>query len=99
MPLFPHQKNNDNLEAAFSRFLAPVGGPRPCKIKPKRCKGVQKRGSHLFSKNLDFITNCIKNDLPCDPPNRTKPQKIHKIAHPKTNLENASNKPLKINLS
>ena len=37
-------KQNDNLEAVFSRFLAPAGGPRPCKIKPKRGKGVKKRG-------------------------------------------------------
>ena len=28
---FPHQKNDDNMEAVFSRFLAPAGGPRPSK--------------------------------------------------------------------
>ena len=26
---FPHQKNDDNMEAVFSRFLPPAGGPRP----------------------------------------------------------------------
>ena len=52
--------------------------PWTLKIKQKRCKGMQKRGSHLFPKNLDFIKKCTKNDLPLGPQKLTKLQKNEK---------------------
>ena len=87
MPLFPHQKNDDNLEAAFSCFLAPTGGPRPCKIKLKRCKGVQKRGSHLFKKSGIFLQTQTKNDIPWEPQRVPKIEKGAGKDLPKTNLQ------------
>jgi hypothetical protein len=69
-------KKDDNVEVVFSRFLAPAGGPRACKIKPKRCKGVQKRGYHLFKKSGTFLQKPIKNGFPFDP---QRPPKIEKV--------------------
>ena len=86
--LFPHQKN-DNSEAVFSCFLAPAGGPRPCKIKPKRFKGVQKRGYHLFRKSCTFYKKqpkIVSLWIPKDPqklkkcwekPSQNQPQTKH----------------------
>ena len=73
--LFFNSKKAQFSEAVFSLFLSLPRGPWTLKIKPKRCKGVQKRGSHLFTRNLDFIKKCNKNDLPRDPQNLQKPEK------------------------
>ena len=83
----------------FFLFFEAPRRSQTLKIEPKRCKGVQKRGSHLFTKNLDFIKKCTKNDLPRDPQNLPKPQKNQKKTLPKTTSKNTPKKPLKINLS
>ena len=95
--LFFNSKKAQFSEAVFSLFLSLPGGPWTLKIKPKRCKGVQNRGSHFFTKNPDFIKKCAKNDLLWDPQKLTKPQKNHKKALPTTILKNTPNKPLKMN--
>ena len=71
-PFFQLEKSSIFRSCFFSLF-EPSGRPWTLKIKPKRCKGVQKRGSHLFTKNLDFIKKCVKNNLPWDPQNLLKP--------------------------
>ena len=81
--LFSPQKKINFLKLFFLSFYS-LREARTLEIKPKRCKGVQKRGSHLFTKNLDFIQKCTKNDLPRDPRNLQKPQKIKKKTLPKT---------------
>ena len=61
-----------NCTEFYIRFLAPAGGPRPCKIKPKRCKGVQKPGSHLFKKNGTFLNKANEKWFPLGPPKNPK---------------------------
>ena len=73
-PFFQLKKSSISRSCFFSLF-EPSGRPWTLEIKPKRCKGMQKRRSHLFTKNLDFIEKCAKNDLPWDPQNPLKPQK------------------------
>ena len=68
-------EKNSIFRSCFFSLFEPSGRPWTLEIKPKHCKGVQKRGSHFFTKNLDFIKKCAKNDLPWDPQNLPKPQK------------------------
>ena len=41
---FPYKKNDDNLEAVFSRLLAPSGGPRPSKSSQNVIKVCKNEG-------------------------------------------------------
>ena len=57
--------------ALFSLVEAP-GRPRTLQIKPKCCRSVQERGSHLFTKKRVVGNKCIKNDFPGDTKNLIK---------------------------
>ena len=62
-------------------FVSLFAGPRrleTLKIKPKRYKGVQKRGSHLFTNKSVSGYKCAKNESPRDTKNLIKTQKNKK---------------------
>ena len=45
---FPHQKSDDNMEAVFSRFLAPAGGPRPSKSSQNAVRVCKNEGPTIL---------------------------------------------------
>ena len=51
---FPSQKNDDNLEAVFSRFLSSPGGPRPWKSSQNAIKVCKNEGP-TFSRTTYFF--------------------------------------------
>ena len=72
----------------FLVFCSP-GRFQILEIKPKRCKGVQKRGSHLFKKSSTFLQKLTINDSPWDPQRLPKMEKTREKTFPKPNWKNA----------
>ena len=73
--LFFQLKERSIFWSCFFFLFEPSGRPWTLKIKPKRCKGVQKQRSHLFTKNLNFTKKCTKHDFfsgPSKPPETSR---------------------------
>ena len=58
VPLFPHQKDDDNLEAAFSRFLAPAVGPDLAKSSQNAVRVCKNEGP-TFSPKIRIISRNV----------------------------------------
>ena len=81
-PFFQLKKRSISRSCFFSLF-EPSGKPWTLKIKPKRCKGVQKRGSHLFKKSVTFLQKPTQIYLPWDPQRILKMEKVREMTFPK----------------
>ena len=57
---FSHRKNYDFLEAVFSCFLSPPGGPRPSKSSQNAVRVCKNRGPPFSLKNIFFYKNVPK---------------------------------------
>ena len=57
---FSHRKNYDFLEAVFSCFLSPPGGPRPSKSSQNAIKVCKNRGLPFLLKSMFFYKNVPK---------------------------------------
>ena len=80
---FSHRKNYDFLEAVFSCFLSPPGGPRPSKSSQNAVKVCKNRGLPFSLKNNCFYKNVPKNDPLWDPRGSQKLKNLKKGASEK----------------
>ena len=71
VPLFPHQKNDDNLEAVFSRFLAPAVGPDLAKSSQNTVRVCKNEGP-TFSRKTAFSYKNSPKMSPLGPPETPK---------------------------
>ena len=75
---FSHRKNYDFLEAVFSCFLSPPGGPRPSKSSQNAVRVCKNRGLPFLLKKHVFLQKCSKNDPLWDPQRLLKTEKPEK---------------------
>ena len=68
---FSHRKNYDFLEAVFSCFLSPPGGPRPSKSSQNAVRVCKNRGLP-FSPETIFFTKMYQKMSPLGPPETPK---------------------------
>ena len=80
MPLFPHQKNDDNLEAVFSRFLAPAVGPDLAKSSQNTVRVCKNRGPPFSPETVFFYKNLPEMATLGTPRNSKNPTKRQKRA-------------------
>ena len=80
---FSHRKNYDLLEAVFSCFLSPPGGPRPSKSSQNAIKVCKNRGLPFSLKSILFLQKCSKHDPIWDTPRLLKTEKHKKEASEK----------------